>query len=46
VGDFEVAAGGAATPSQIEQNFRRIRGGKHLPLVRPALSNKLHTTAA
>jgi len=36
----------AATLLQIEQNFRCVRGFKHLPLLRTALSNKLHTTAA
>ena len=36
----------AATLLQIEQNFRRIRGLKHLPLFRTALKDKLHRTAA
>ena len=38
--------GCAATLLQIEQNFRRIRGLKHLPLLRTALQDKLHGTAA
>jgi putative transposase len=38
----------AATLLQIEQNFRRVRGFKHLALLQTALTNKLHrsTTAA
>ena len=36
----------AATLLQIEQNFRRIRGLKHLPLLQSALTDKLHRTAA
>ena len=36
----------AATLLQIEQNFRRIRGLKHLALLQTALKNKLHRTAA
>jgi len=36
----------AATLLQIEQNFRRIRGLKHLPLLQTALQNKLHLAAA
>jgi len=36
----------AATLFLIEQNFRRIRGLKHLPLLRTALKDKLHRTAA
>ena len=36
----------AATLLQIEQNFRRVRGGKHLPLLQTALTNKLRRTAA
>lgn len=36
----------AATLLQIEQNFRRIRGRKHLPLLQAALKDKLHLTAA
>ena len=36
----------AATLLQIEQNFRRVRGCKHLALLQTALTNKLHLTAA
>ena len=36
----------AATLLQIEQNFRRIRGLKHLPLLQTALKDNLHRTAA
>jgi len=36
----------AATLLQIEKNFRRIRGLKHLGLLQTALSSKLHPTAA
>lgn len=36
----------AATLLQIEQNFRRVRGFKHLPLLITALSRKLTTLAA
>ena len=36
----------AATLLQIEHNFRRVRGFKHLPLRQTALTNRLHPTAA
>ena len=36
----------AATLLQIEKNFRRVRGCKHLALLQTALTNKLHLTAA
>lgn len=36
----------AATLLQIEKNFRRVRGFKHLALLQTALTNKLHPTAA
>ncbi len=38
----------ASTLLQIEQNFRRVRGYKHMPLLQAALMNKLNnlTTAA
>ena len=35
----------AATLLQIEHNFRRVRGFKHLALLQAALTHKLHTTA-
>ena len=36
----------AATLLQIEQNFRRVRGCKHLAFFQTALTNKLHLAAA